>query len=195
MYYFTSDLHLGNNYNLILNKRPFKDYKQFERYLVKTWNSQVAGNDIIYIIGDLVDCHNKDNDTWKKSLNIVKKINSKIILIMGNNEERVVKYFFNNDFEAFRQYCLKLGYLDVKYHDKIKIKHRTFYLTHKPINHSKTMLTLFGHSHNAMGIYKSFGFNIGCDLSHFHLYDENDIMHFLDMKTNFWDKDENLKLI
>ena len=57
------------------------------------------------------------------------------------------------------------------------------------------MLTLFGHSHNAMGIYKSFGFNIGCDLSHFHLYDENDIMHFLDMKTNFWDKDENLKLI
>ena len=58
MYYFTSDLHLGNNYAIALNNRPFKDYKQFERYVVKTWNSQVDGNDIIYVIGDLVDCHN-----------------------------------------------------------------------------------------------------------------------------------------
>lgn len=195
MYYFSSDLHLGTNHTLVVNNRPFKNYAQFERYLVKTWNSQVDGNDIIYIIGDLVDCHNSENKTWKRSLKFISKINAKFVLIMGNNEERVVKYFFDGDFEKFRNYCIELGFLDVKKSDTIKVKHRPFFLTHKPKNHSKTMLTLFGHSHNAMGIYKSFGFNVGCDLSHFRLLDENDIMHFLDMKENFWDKDENLKLI
>ena len=46
-----------------------------------------------------------------------------------------------------------------------------------------------------MGIYKSFGFNVGCDLNHFKLYSENDIKQLLKMKSLYWDKDENLKLV
>ena len=57
------------------------------------------------------------------------------------------------------------------------------------------MLNLFGHSHKAMGLYKSFGFNIGCDLNNYNLYSEDDIMFLLGKKSKFWDKDENLKLI
>ena len=57
------------------------------------------------------------------------------------------------------------------------------------------MLNLFGHSHKAMGIYKSFGFNVGCDLNNYMPYSENDIIYLLQKKQEFWDKDENLKLI
>ena len=46
-----------------------------------------------------------------------------------------------------------------------------------------------------MGVYKSFGFHIGCDLNHFRLFSESDINAFLIAKKEYWDKDENLKLI
>ena len=32
---------------------------------------------------------------------------------MGNNEDRVVKYFFNNDFDKFKEFCLSVGFKDV----------------------------------------------------------------------------------
>ena len=70
----------------------------------------------------------------------------------------------------------------------------SFFITHKPKDCSNYCLNLFGHSHRAMGVYKSFGFNIGCDLNHFKLYSEKDIGFLIYMKNTYWDKDENLKL-
>ena len=54
------------------------------------------------------------------------------------------------------------------------------------------MLNLFGHMHRSCGLYKPFGFNVGCDFSHFRLLDENDIKKFLKMKEMFWEKDSVL---
>lgn len=69
-----------------------------------------------------------------------------------------------------------------------------FYLIHKPKQHKENVLNLFGHSHRAIGLYKPFGFNIGCDLNHFRLYSEKDIQHLLNMKEKYWDKDDNLHI-
>lgn len=195
MNYFTSDLHFGSEETIKFDNRPFKNAKSFIHHAVKTWNKQAKKNDIIYVIGDFADCHSETNRDCLKYFEIVKDIKSKVVLILGNNEKRIIKYFFNNDFKQFKEYCLSLGFLDIKENDVISIKGHQFYLVHKPKDHNKEMLSLFGHSHKAMGIYKSFGFNIGCDLNNYRLYNEKDIMDLLNKKIKYWDKDENLKLI
>ena len=54
------------------------------------------------------------------------------------------------------------------------------------------MTSLFGHIHRATGIYRKFGFNVGCDLNHFRLYSEKYILYLLSMKERFWEKDRNV---
>lgn len=195
MKFFTSDLHLGSDDVIVFDNRPFKSEKLFSHWIVRKYNKLLKRDDELYIIGDFIDCHLKDDKGVLKKLEIVKKINAKVILIIGNNEQRVIKYFFDDNFDDFRNYCIALGFLDVKLDDYVSINNEEFYLTHKPKNHSEKMLTLFGHSHKAMGIYKSFGFNIGCDLNNYLPYSENDIKLLLEKKTKYWDKDANLKLI
>ena len=194
MLFFTSDLHFGSDNSIKFNSRPFKNAKSFIRKTIKNWNKFAKKTDIIYVIGDFVDCHS-ENDKSVEHLSIVKKIKAKIILIIGNNEERVIKYHFDNDFIKFKNYCISLGFFDVKKDDFVDIDGNKFYITHKPINHRDDMLNLFGHSHKSMGLYKSFGFNIGCDLNNYLLYSENDIKDFIQRKQDIWDKDKNLKLI
>lgn len=195
MRFFSSDLHFGSDQTIKFDKRPFKNWNAFTKYITKTWNKQAGKDDVIYIIGDFVDCHDENNFACVNILNLVKKFKAKVVLIVGNNEERIIKYFFNNSFDEFKKYCISLGFFDVRKDDIIEINGIKFYLTHKPKNHNENMLNLFGHSHKAMGLYKSFGFNIGCDLNNYMLYSENEILELLDKKLKYWDKDENLKLI
>lgn len=115
--------------------------------------------------------------------------------MLGNNEEKIINYFYGGNFEEFKSVCLKSGIKDFVKDGYVHICHKVFYLTHKPKNHHPEMLTLFGHSHRAMGVYKSFGFNIGCDLNHFRLFSEKDIDVLLTASKEYWNEDENLKLI
>ena len=194
MYFFSSDLHFGDFENLKVDNRPFKSLKKFHSYVIRTWNKQAKKNDTIFVIGDFIDCDGKDNDTFKETLTYVKKIKANVVLIMGNNEDRVVKYFFDNDFDKFKDYCLSLGYKGVYKSLDISFQNKDFYLVHKPINCIKGKINLFGHVHRSGGLYAPYGINVGCDLNHFRLYDENDIFKFLDMKQRYWDNDKNLNL-
>lgn len=195
MKFFTSDLHFGSEETIKFDCRPFKNAKSFMNHSIKTWNKQAKKNDVIYVIGDLIDCHNETDKSCLKYFEQIKKVKAKLILILGNNEKRIIKYFFDDNFELFKQFCLTIGFLDIKENDEIKIENTNFFLTHKPKEHKTDMLNLFGHSHKAMGIYKSFGFNVGCDLNNYKLYGEKDILNLIEKKEKFWDKDENLKLI
>ena len=105
MLYFTSDIHFNDEETLKMDNRPFKNSKKFGRHIIKTWNKQAKKHDTIYVIGDFVDCDGEGFDSWKKSILYVKKVNASVILIIGNNEQRVIKYFFNNNFENFKMYC------------------------------------------------------------------------------------------
>ena len=113
---------------------------------------------------------------------------------MGNNEDRVVKYFFDGDFDKFKEYCINVGFKDVHKELDITLNNKEFHLTHKAYNYKKGVINLFGHSHRSMGLYKPFGFNIGCDLNHFRLYSESDIKFLMSMKEKYWDKDKNLNM-
>ena len=195
MYFFTSDLHFNDDENVKFDMRPFKNAKRFDKFVIKTWNRQANENDTIYIVGDFVDC-DKDGESksWEKSILYVKKIKAQVVLIMGNNEERVVKYFFDNDFEKFRDYCLSIGFKEVYKSTIVSFNGNKFNLVHKPIDCNKNMLNLFGHVHRSGGLYKPFGINVGCDLNHFRLFSEKDIMFFLDLKKKYWDNDKSLNM-
>lgn len=195
MLYFTSDVHFNDKDTLINDNSPFKTTKQFDKYVIKTWNKQVSKNDTIYVIGDFIDCNNDSDENWRDSILYVKRINANVILIMGNNEDRVVKYFFNNDFDKFREFCLSVGFKEVYKSLDLSFMDKDFYLVHKAINYKKGVINLFGHSHRSCGLYKPFGLNIGCDLNHFRLYSESDIKHMLGMKEKYWDNDKNLNMV
>ena len=195
MLYFTSDVHFNDMDTIINDNRPFKSTKRFDRYVIKLWNKQANKNDTIYVVGDLVDCNGPEQDSWKKSILYVRKIKAGIVLIMGNNEDRIVKYFFDNDFSKFREYCLNIGFKDVYKDLSIFLNNKEFYLTHKAINYKKDVINLFGHCHRSMGLYKPFGFNISCDLNHFRLYSEKDIEFLLKMKEEYWNKDKCLNMV
>lgn len=194
MNFFTSDIHFGDEFTLKCDLRPFKNIKQFDKHMIKTLNKQATKNDTIYVVGDFVDCDGASYDGWKKSILYIKKIKAKVVLIMGNNEDRIVKYFFNGKFDVFREFWLSLGFKEVYKNLTLKLRDKEFYLTHKPFDYKPNYINLFGHSHAAGGIYKPFGLNIGCDLFHFRLASEDDIFHLLAKKEKFWDKDKHLNM-
>lgn len=196
MKFFTSDIHFGDALDVASDGRQqFKNDKQYEKYIIKTWNKQAKKGDTIYVIGDMFDCHSKTDPYYKKELWIPKKVKADIVLVIGNNEERIINNFYDGDFEKFKKDFQAYGIKDCLKDGCVTIFGQDFYMTHKPINHSKDMLTLFGHCHRAMGVYKSFGFNIGCDLNHFRLFSEGDIQVLLDGKRKYWDAEEDLRLI
>lgn len=194
MLYFTSDIHFNDKQTLMVDSRPFKSTKDYDKFVLKLWNKQAKKGDTIYVVGDFVDCDGAGHESWKEAIKYVKKIKADVILIMGNNEERIVKNFFDDNFESFKSYCLSLGFKDVLYDTYIEFNGIKFFLTHKPINHKKDVINLFGHIHRSTGIYRPFGFNIGCDCNHFRLYSENDIMNLLQMRDKYWLKDKNVNV-
>lgn len=175
--------------------RSFKNPRAFHRHVIKNWNKQAKKGDTIYVIGDLFDYHYKPNYNWEDNFKIIKKIKADIILLIGNNEERIIKEHFNDDFEAFRLCCMQNGITDVLKNATIKVCDIDFYMTHKAKDCNMEMLNLFGHSHKAMGIYKTFGFNVFYDLHDYKLVDEKRIKHLLHMKKVYWSLEENLTLI
>lgn len=194
MIFFTSDIHFSDETTLKSDLRPFKNTKHFDKHIIKTWNKQAKKTDTIYVVGDLLDCDGENHDVWKKSSLLIKKVKANIILIMGNNEDRIVKYFFNNNFDLFKEYCLNLGIKEVYKNLTVKIKDNEFYLTHKPLDYNPDFINLFGHTHAAGGIYKPFGLNVSCDLHHYRLLSEDDIFHLLAKKEKFWNKDKHLNM-
>lgn len=189
--FFTSDTHFESNNTLLRENRPFENSEIFAKYIINLWNSQVTENDIIYHLGDFINYNQNEKSNWQKALKRVQEIKCKVILIIGNNEERIIKEFFNEDFEKFKEYCKNEGFYDVKKEDYIELRNRKFYLNHFPINHKENYINLFGHVHRITGLYKPFGINIGCDLNHFLLYSEKELFKVLKDKELYWDYDKN----
>lgn len=191
MNFFTSDTHFGDNGIIKREIRPFKNFKQFEKKVIKLWNKQAKKNDTIYSVGDFFNYNKNDTKSWKNTLKLAKKIHAKIIIIVGNNEERIIKNEFDNNFENFKQILTQNGYHDVVFDAYININEFSYYLNHYPINKKDNYLTLFGHTHRSTGLWKPFGLNVGCDLNYFKLYSEDDIYNLSIEKQKFWDIDEN----
>lgn len=195
MIFFTSDTHFGSQDTLIRENRPFSSFEEFDNFVINIWNNQSNEDDIIYHLGDFINYNSKDENSWKETLKYVQKIKAKIILIIGNNEERIIKLFFDNDFSKFRKHCIKTGFFDVKTEDYLNLNDKAFYLNHYPRNHKQNVFNLFGHTHRTTGLWKPYGLNVGCDLNHFYLYTVAEIQRLIELKNMWWDKDvDNLSM-
>ena len=191
--WYTADTHFGNDSNdsLIRDMRPFKDIAEYTAEQVRIWNEQASSDDTIYVLGDFCNYNGHEKD-FRSGLTVSKLVNANIILVTGNNEERVIDIHFGGDFDRFREYCLtcpEFRFKDVIRNTYIDINGIRFFLTHKPSDHDKTCLTLFGHVHRGLGLYRPFGFNVGTDLNHFHLFNDDDIMFLMEQKRKYWDID------
>lgn len=192
MIYFTSDSHFNDKKLIERESRPFKSTKLGDKYIIKTWNKQAHKSDIIYVIGDFISYSDWYPNIYLKGLMYIKKIKAKVILIIGNNEERLIKSKFNNNFEEFKDFCLTLGFTDVKKEEFLELKKYKFYLNHYPKNHKENYINLFGHIHKLGGIYKPYGINISCDMNFLQLYSLDDIIELLKLKKDIEKSDPDL---
>lgn len=189
--FFTSDTHFGNDGIIERENRPFKNWKQFARKTIRTWNKQAGKDDVIYFLGDFVYCFPGVETDFEKAYKLVKKIRAKVVLILGNNDEMIMKLHFDDDFEKFCSFLCECGFLDVKREEFLNVDGLKIYLNHKPSNFKAGYVNLFGHTHRTTGLWKPFGLNVGCDLNHFRLYDMAEIERLLDLKTKYWDDDKD----
>ena len=117
MKYFTSDIHFCDLESMKEDNRPFKNIKSFDKFILKDWNKTAKEDDVIYVVGDLLDCNspsNKDEfeqikNIWLKGLSYIKKVKAQVVLIIGNNEQRIIKHYFNNNYDDFVKICKESG--------------------------------------------------------------------------------------
>lgn len=173
--FFASDTHFNHERKVRLKQVPFKTVDEMNKGLVKRWNNKVGPNDVVYHLGDFGDYE------------FVKKLNGKIRLICGNHEEKD----YGKDFEDFRKRLIKLGFADVikngVYLDK-KVLGEKVYLTHKPTNHAKDCLTLFGHVHS-LALVKKFGFNVCVTYHYYAPISQETAKRYLNFVKNYADED------
>ena len=193
MNYFISDIHFSDEITMRLENRPFKSIAKYDRHIIKTLNKRMSANDTLYVIGDFLDCDDATCTGWKKSLKYASKIKAKIILIVGNNEERIIDSFFGGDFEEFRKVCIENGFKEVKKNDIVEFAGIKFFLTHEPKDHREGFVNLCGHLHRSRGTWYAFGLNMSCDLNNFMPYSEKDILFQLSQKQQHYSLDSNFK--
>ena len=191
MNFFTSDIHFSDIETMMHEGRPFKSIKHYDKYIVSLWNKMMDKNDTLYVIGDLLDSNTKTSiECWLEAFKFIKKVKANIVLIIGNNEQRIIKRNFQNNFEEFRQFCLNNGIKDVKRNEKLSFGGYNFYLTHEPKNSKSNYINLVGHLHRTGGLWFPLGLNMACDLNYFKPFSEHDILFQLKQKAKYF-KDKN----
>lgn len=189
MNYFTADSHFSSKDNSVISRdfRPFESLDEMNNKIIEIWNNQAGKDDIIYHLGDFVNYNKLDMD-YTERLNLVKKINAKVVLILGNNEKRILENEFAGNFDKFKKFLISCGFYDV-FQDRIemKIKDKCFNLVHCPCDADKTSVyNLFGHIHKCSFV-KKYGFNVGVDNHYFKLFSEEDIVE-LYTRLKFYDE-------
>lgn len=94
--WYTADSHFGADSNDIIERenRPFKDISEYTKEQVRIWNEQAAPDDVIYAIGDFCNYNSFEKD-YMSGLAVSSQINAKIILVIGTQEERIIRDRFD----------------------------------------------------------------------------------------------------
>ena len=171
--WWTSDTHYGANRTLELSRRPFSSTEEMDDYMVEMYNKLVQPDDICYHLGDFGD------------YDMVKYLNGKVILIMGNYERKDCELNFNNDINAFKKYLMDKGFYNVYENHSW---YKDYKMVHEPSKHSKNHFTLFGHIHRAMQV-KKFGLNVGVDCNHFRPIDLETVRFFETAIKQYYDSE------
>lgn len=132
--FYISDMHFDHANCLHFDNRPFKDVDDMNEKMIANWNSVVANEDHVYILGDF--CWKKE-DRW---LEILLRLKGQKTLIQGNHDITPSKKTRNL-------------FADVKDKKIIDDNGRKIVLNHEPIpcfrNHFYGWYHLYGHVHTS----------------------------------------------
>lgn len=166
---FTSDTHFGSDRTLTLSRRPYLTVEEMDLDIIKRWNSLIKENEDVYHLGDF------------GNYDIVKKLNGRIHLILGNYEKKdieagkiTIQDLLNLGFASVNEY-LYINNFNEQLPEIKKIK-----LVHEPskadINNPE-VFNLFGHIHGRQ-LCKKFGLDVGVDGHHMNPVSEENIIFF-----------------
>lgn len=129
--YFIADTHFGGENIRRYENRPFASVEEMDEAFIANWNQTVNSEDTIYVLGDFSDYGMDDKDA-----EILKRLNGRKILVMGNHDRhRTPQQWRDLGFaECFSMPVLYEGF---------------FLLSHEPlyINVNMPYANFYGHVH------------------------------------------------
>lgn len=129
--FFTADQHFGHANVIKYDDRPFDNVNEMDREMISRWNKAVKKNDVVWLLGDL--CLST-NSQYINTL--VKKLNGRKYLVMGNHDAKSVRFYYEAGFERVYDHPVLL--LDY------------FILSHEPVflPEGSPFFNIHGHVHN-----------------------------------------------
>jgi calcineurin-like phosphoesterase family protein len=146
MYYFSSDLHFGDE-RLNLYGRDFiaKNATEIDELIINNWNSLVKPNDKAFLLGDI--CYDKSK------LELINRLNGYKYLVKGNYDDDIEDTTWLKYFEEV---------YDSLY---IKINSNLVFLNHYPTNGKADCFNICGHIHGTWKVQRNM-INVGVDAWH-----------------------------
>lgn len=138
--FFTSDLHFYHKNILQYSNRPFANVEEMNESIISRWNQTVPPDGITFSLGDFSFCK------IQKTINILNRLNGKIVLIDGNHDKEIIKN---------RELILETGKVDILApYKEININGQFICLFHYGCrvwnkSHRGSWL-LYGHSHDSL---------------------------------------------
>ena len=147
-----SDTHLNHDKEFVWKARGFDSVWDMNNAIIERWNEVVKYDDVVYHLGDVIM---GDLDTGIK---LVKQLNGKIRLAMGNHDT-------SSRLDAFRNLY---NFDDIQFGYRLKEGKKTLLLTHYPLlsgnfDNSKTY-SIHGHTHSLNPFCEhDMMYNVNCD--------------------------------
>lgn len=133
MNYYISDTHFGHKNVIRFDNRPFSSVDEMDEEIIKRWNDTVKTDDVVYVLGDFSFYKEE------KTLEILDRLNGKIVLIKGNHDKISPK--------IAKKLSGRYDYLEIKDNGQKVI------LSHYPMpfwnGQFRGSVHLFGHVHNS----------------------------------------------
>lgn len=134
MIYYIADTHFRDQIIFDKCKRPFKSLDDMESTMINRWNNKIKDDDIVYVLGDIV------NDDIS-SIEIFNKLKGHKHLIVGNHDHSIIEDIKkSNVFES------------IKFIDLIIDNNRKVCVCHYPLmdwmDFNKEGILVYGHIHN-----------------------------------------------
>ena len=90
-----ADTHFGHQNIIGYTNRPFRDADHMNEMLILNWNLAVREEDLVYVLGDF--CLSRKLETISS---LLKRLNGRKVLIMGNHDTRKPRDYVNCGFDA-----------------------------------------------------------------------------------------------
>lgn len=128
--FVVADHHFYHNNIIKYANRPFNDIDQMNNILIEKHNQMVNRNDITFVLGDF------SFGNQQETRNILKKMNGRKILILGNHDVGNKAWWISVGFEDVIKYPI--------------IINDFFILSHKPVylNDHMPYINIHGHLHS-----------------------------------------------